>query len=188
MANKFLQISSILAFGMVSFPSMLSAQNGAYYARESINVIQGQAPEYIDPDCTNIPWYLGYREPAYDCRPYTNVGSPYLSMATSITDMVKGQQAASPNGAYVLRMQYDGNLVLYRTSTKAPIWSTNTFGEDHYFAYQADGNAVVYNKSVSPRWAYNRFNTNGHFVIQNDGNLVAYRSNGTAYWDSGTFR
>ena len=140
------------------------------------------------PGCAdNTVWTSGYREPGYSCRTYTNAGMAADSFATTISVLNMGEQAFSPNGAYVLRMQYDGNLVLYNVAGQRSIWNINKYGFNHFFIFQPDGNGVVYNQSNAVIWAYDRFSSGGRFVIQNDGNLVAYRSNGSAFWDSGTY-
>jgi len=56
-----------------------------------------------------------------------------------------GQHLESPNGKYQLRMQADGNLVLYRMPENAPIWNSNSWNKPTKHAImQEDGNFVVY--------------------------------------------
>ncbi|MCZ9338152.1 hypothetical protein NGM37_10225, partial [Streptomyces sp. TRM76130] len=51
-----------------------------------------------------------------------------------------------------LRMQTDGNLVVYDENDKAR-WATMTFGDDFQAVFQADGNLVVYTSDSRPVWA-----------------------------------
>ncbi|PYC67045.1 hypothetical protein C7C46_30535 [Streptomyces tateyamensis] len=97
-----------------------------------------------------------------------------------------------------LAMQADGNLVLYRKSDGAAIWSANTFNNPGaYLSMQTDGNLVLYRSggSATSNWALWTPNTWGnpgaYFLVQDDGNLVVYRAGGGpaaggALWASGT--
>lgn len=59
---------------------------------------------------------------------------------------------AGPTGYAV--MQGDGNFVLYKASTGAAVWETNTDGHAGAFLNaQSDGNLVVYSASNSPLWS-----------------------------------
>ncbi|XXQ38938.1 Bulb-type lectin domain-containing protein [Plasmodiophora brassicae] len=69
-----------------------------------------------------------------------------------------GEKASE--GPFLLRMQDDGNLVIYEAQGKS-IWATGT---DH--------------KGVSPH----------RLVVQDDGNLVVYDSRNTTVWASNTAR
>ena len=63
----------------------------------------------------------------------------------------------SPNGKYTLKMQTDGNLVLY--CNDSALWSSDTS-----------------DKTVS-----------GGLMFQSDGNLVLYSPDHTALWDSDSY-
>lgn len=53
----------------------------------------------------------------------------------------------------ILKVQGDGNVVLYDDGDH-PVWASGTDGNDGaYLAVQDDGNAVVYDKAGSPIWA-----------------------------------
>jgi hypothetical protein len=97
-----------------------------------------------------------------------------------------GQALHSPDGAYSLVLQFDGNLVLYDPNSKA-LWATYAFG-GHVAAMQGDGNFVVYNAAGHPIWATSwlthRASTPGSsLALQSDANLVVYLPNrGGAYW------
>lgn len=85
-----------------------------------------------------------------------------------------GQSLASGNGANMLVMQGDGNLVLLRQGV--PQWSSGTYSHPGAYAtMQTDGNLVVYSPAGVPLWYSG---TNGHpgatTYIQDDGNLVIY--------------
>jgi surface antigen len=100
--------------------------------------------------------------------------------------LLPGQSAYSPNGAYELLMQSDGNLVLY--SASGALWSTRTAGHAGASALmQSDGNLVVYATSGQALWSIpTQLHSGGRVLVQSDGNLVAYTSGGQAYWASGT--
>ena len=107
---------------------------------------------------------------------------------------------------YILCMQPDGNLVLYRKHIDAPpnvtgqaIWSSGTYGSGANRAVmQQDGNLVLYRADGRAVWASNtQYRNNGatHTILQlqQDGNLVMYNiyyPNGQAQyvpiWATGT--
>ena len=96
----------------------------------------------------------------------------------------KGGSLTSPNGAYSLILQDDGNLVLY--ARDQAVWSTDTDGQDVVRAeVQTDGNFVLYTPD-KPVW---HTDTKGKkdvkLVLQDDRNLVLYAENGPA-WSSKT--
>lgn len=62
-----------------------------------------------------------------------------------------------------LRMQKDGNLVVYNNDTKGAVWATNKYGpetDDHEAVMQDDGNFVIY-KQGKPIWASNTYTNPG---------------------------
>ncbi len=81
----------------------------------------------------------------------------------------------SPNGQYFLRMQSDGNLVVYAPGNIAT-WSSRTGGNTGAFLrMQSDGNLVVYSSSGIKLWASETFGRGASTVVmQDDGNLVVY--------------
>jgi hypothetical protein len=113
---------------------------------------------------------------------------PFQICCTAVLAAASNQHIVSPNGRYELRMQGDGNLVLYYRLS-APyhaLWSSVTSGSGADRAVmQSDGNLVVYRGST-PLW---RSNTHGYpdatLVMQDDGNAVIYH-NGVARWSTGT--
>jgi len=85
-----------------------------------------------------------------------------------------GQWVDSPNGAFRLRFQKQGNLVLLQLPTTV-LWATPT--EDQgatLLLMQRDGNLVIY-ADDNPLWASDTADNDGaYLVLQNDGNLVIY--------------
>ena len=104
-----------------------------------------------------------------------------------------GDKLISDNGAYTLKLQDDGNLVL-SNNRGAPIWATATYGQGvDRVELQTDGNFVVYKAGASipenAKWtppgqpSFNQPNV--RLVVQDDRNVVLY-SNNTAVWSSHT--
>lgn len=100
--------------------------------------------------------------------------------------MMGGDLIRSPNGAYVLTMQTDGNLVLYGPT--GAVWDTGTWGNPGAIAVMQNvGNLVVYRSDRAVLWARPGSPVGGsRLVMQNDRNVVIYTSIGTATWASGT--
>jgi hypothetical protein len=96
----------------------------------------------------------------------------------------RGASITSPNGAYTLTLQEDGNLVL--AARGEAVWATGTDnqGADRA-AVQEDGNFVIY-AGDKPIW---NSDTKGKksvkLVIQDDRNVVLYSADGAA-WSSRT--
>jgi hypothetical protein len=95
--------------------------------------------------------------------------------------LVAGEALRSLNGVYELRMQTDGNLVLYRQGT--PVWSPNTWGNPGaYTVMQADGNMVIY-KGATPLWHSNTWRSAAdHLVLFDDGRLELHDVAGQVIW------
>ncbi|WP_105132495.1 protease pro-enzyme activation domain-containing protein [Burkholderia sp. BE12] len=85
-----------------------------------------------------------------------------------------GQSFTSGNGANVLVMQGDGNLVLLRQGT--PVWNSGTVGHSGASAVmQGDGNLVIYSAAGAPLWNSGTGGNSGAAVyVQDDGNVVIY--------------
>ncbi|RQX84304.1 peptidase S53 [Burkholderia anthina] len=85
-----------------------------------------------------------------------------------------GQSFTSGNGANVLIMQGDGNLVLLRQGVAQ--WSSGTYSHPGAFAaMQADGNLVVYSPTGVPLWYSGTSGNSGAATyVQDDGNVVIY--------------
>lgn len=98
--------------------------------------------------------------------------------------LAKGDSLTSPNGAYTLTLQEDGNLVL--AARGEAVWATGTNGQDVVRAeVQTDGNFVLYTAD-KPVW---HTDTKGKksvkLVVQDDRNVVLYAADGPA-WSSRT--
>ncbi|MFI6254344.1 C40 family peptidase [Streptomyces sp. NPDC051016] len=102
----------------------------------------------------------------------------------SVGNLAAGAWIQSPNGAYKLSMQSDGNLVLY--GPNGPLWATYTSGSNARLANQNDGNLVIYRGDGSVAWASrSHASGGGTLVMQNDGNAVAYGASGP-FWSTYT--
>jgi len=70
------------------------------------------------------------------------------------SQLYKNYAWTSGNGQAVLRLQEDGNLVLYKDCK--PAWQAKDAYPDGYRAIMhEDGNFVVYNQGDNPLWASN---------------------------------
>ena len=101
-----------------------------------------------------------------------------------------GEQLTSPDGDLELKMQSDGNFVLYWTPGKNKVlWASNTAGKPGaYVCMQVDGNLVVYNTGGKPLWASNTVNNPGAYAfVQDDGNFIVDDASGKALWATGTW-
>ena len=96
-----------------------------------------------------------------------------------------GDSLSSKNGAFTLKFQADGDLVLYRNSDSWPLWALGSEAVDGFLLVQGDGNLVMYSPEVE--W---ESETGGHpgaaLFVQNDGNVVLYSSTWEPLWDTGT--
>ncbi|MEO5729777.1 MAG: hypothetical protein ABI134_35345 [Byssovorax sp.] len=132
----------------------------------------------------NEYWYGGASTPAAP-----PVASPPdgCGIMTPGESLAAGKTASSCNGTYDLKMQADGNLVLYHQGVGA-IWSTKTNGKGGSSAImQTDGNFVLYTSANKALWSSVSYNHKGSYLaIQDDGNLVVYSPGGTPLWDSDT--
>ncbi|MCU9954212.1 protease pro-enzyme activation domain-containing protein [Burkholderia sp. BKH01] len=104
---------------------------------------------------------------------YTNSTSGPAVWKGGIT-LSSGQSFTSGNGANVLVMQGDGNLVLLRQGVAQ--WSSGTYSHPGAFAtMQTDGNLVVYSSTGVPLWYSGTSGDSGAATyVQDDGNVVIY--------------
>jgi hypothetical protein len=100
---------------------------------------------------------------------------------------------------FSLKMQNDGNLVLYRNSDAYPLWASGTNGSGAVkVIMQSDGNLVLYTRPIRPLggvvinyqpvsvWASNTAGSPDSLLqLQNDGNLVIYKGE-TVIWATNT--
>jgi len=98
----------------------------------------------------------------------------------------EGQSLQSGNGKYTLKMQADGNLVIYKNGDTV-MWHTCT---DHIainggLRFQSDGNLVMYRYDGEAVWKSDTTQTEAcKLVLQDDGNLVLYGCYGKVFWAS----
>lgn len=106
-----------------------------------------------------------------------------------------GQELLSPNRAYSLALQADGNLVGYDVSleSRPPFWSSETSSDnwrDRYrLVMQTDGNAVIYDSKNMPCWSTRTDEGEDApyvLVMQDDRNIVLRDKNLAAVWASDT--
>jgi hypothetical protein len=83
------------------------------------------------------------------------------------------QQLTSENGRFVLVLQQDGNLVLYRldAGTSWPIWASGTTEMRHLWM-QGDGNLVGVRADGTSVFATGTSHPGGWLTLQDDGNLI----------------
>jgi len=83
----------------------------------------------------------------------------------------------------ILRLQSDGNVVLYRNFNQV-VWNTSTQStKPNRLIMQTDGNLVLYNQAGTAIWnTGTQGNTGARLVLQTDGNLVIYSQANTPIW------
>lgn len=93
-----------------------------------------------------------------------------------------GENLHSSDDRYYLRMQPDGNFVLYDNGTA--IWWTNTWGNPgSSVVMQADGNLVVYRPDGTAIWSTETWGTDAdRLVLYDDGDLVLLDPTGQLIW------
>jgi hypothetical protein len=139
-----------------------------------------------DGTCTSA--YLCTGEVGYDGP--TGWGTPdgigaFTALAGQLPQngrLSAGEGLVSPNGAYRLIMQTDGNLVEYGPS--GATWATSTSGSGNYVIMQTDMNLVVYSSSGHPLWQSGTCCHSGSFslVLQNNGTMAIEGSGGAVQW------
>ena len=123
-------------------------------------------------------------------KPLWATGLPETAVLYPGDSLHAGQSITSLNGEFILRMQGDGNLVLYRSTNAShyPLWGSGTDGHPGAWAtMQSDGNLVIYpGGGGSALWSSGTVgNHNAIFAIQDDANLVIYTYGfGKALWAS----
>lgn len=137
-----------------------------------------------------------------------NTATFQTTISTAKDKLMPGQSLTAnqflkaPNNHYVLYMQTDGNLVLYRTNanpnpkTWIATWSTFPIfkpGDVTWVTMQKDGDfrifsyniyGLVYAEITSSKF-YN-YIPNSYIQLQNDGNLVLYSPARVALWATNT--
>jgi hypothetical protein len=140
----------------------------------------------------------------YDARPYGPVCAilasslPPPAPRCGVLDdedppLTVGQSLWSCNRRFELRLQNDGNLVLYMRVDKfsqnveTPLWASNTVGSGaRQLIMQGDANLVLYNGQHSPKWASGVVEElyGGHpaAYVTEDGDLVTVDSSSYEGW------
>jgi hypothetical protein len=113
---------------------------------------------------------------------------PLIASAVQGTTLNPLMSIRSLNGTYVLKMQLDGNLVLFNGSGSA-IWNTGTQSyPGAYATLQKDGNLVVYDAKAQYKWASwsNSYTgINARLSIDDDGSMRIFKPQ-TSLWTIGT--
>lgn len=116
--------------------------------------------------------------------PATTQSSAYSTLKTG--NLFRGQELVSPNKKYKLKMQADGNLVLY--SQNVAIWNSLTWAKPvKLVSMQPDGNLVLYDENKKPYWYSSTWGRGpSRLVVQDDGNLVIYNASNVPTWYTNT--
>ncbi len=102
--------------------------------------------------------------------------------------LMAGDAITSTDGRLTLKMQLDGNLVLYDWYNQA-LWSSKTSGHPNIWdvIMQTDGNLVVYDAHGKALWASNTSGKPGaSLTVQTDGNVVIYDTSNKPLWATNT--
>jgi hypothetical protein len=101
--------------------------------------------------------------------------------------LLPGQSRVSSNGKYTLKMQTDGNLVLYDQDSQV-MWATNTNGNLVIMAdMQRNGNFLLTTVGP-PAWQSKTKEEGSYLSVTNNGNIVLYRPDGLGIWQSNSGR
>ncbi|HEX5565831.1 MAG TPA: hypothetical protein VFY14_02640 [Streptomyces sp.] len=101
------------------------------------------------------------------------------------TKFCKNQALTSGNGRAVLRVQEDGNFVLYKNGR--PVWQAeNAWPKGNCAIFQEDGNFVLYGVNGKPIWHSNTWHRGETLAVQDDGNVVIYNRNNSPVWATNT--
>jgi hypothetical protein len=103
-------------------------------------------------------------------------------------DLTPGMVLWSPSGAFNVRFQDDGNLVVYRVIDGVPMRASGTHGKGAtHVSMQTDGNLVVYRgkKPLASTETYG-IGENCFLSMRDDGGLVLYNSRQDSVWNSRT--
>lgn len=102
-----------------------------------------------------------------------------------------GESICSPNKAYRLVYQTDGNLVTYKTDGSGAVWaSASNSSNPGYVAVDTYGQLQVFNNSGVSIWTSKQNSSWTSSTVtaklQNDGSLVTSGPWGGVFWSSGT--
>ncbi len=164
-------------------PQNLQNAGGASFIHSSAQFAEEYMPFAAAPNDSNPP------SPRNVYIDKTNSGVLTAGQSISAGSLNQGNDycMCNPSGSQ-LRMQTDGNLVIYN-SQNTVLWQSNTPGGDanSYAVMQSDGNFVVYDNGVS-RFRTGTYGHPGAYIIfQNvDNRLVVRSSADQLLWSAGT--
>lgn len=161
--------------------------NYTNYDRSSI--MQYAVPSSLTTDGSSIGLntYLSYTDIAFIKQQYQYNNPVEADKLYAGQSLYQNQFIKSPDGRFKLKMQTDGNLVLYKNET-IPLWNSHTQGNPGitHLDLQGDGNLVLYNDTYVPYWnSVTQYYPKSVLVLQNDGNLVLYYNN-VPVWNTHT--
>jgi hypothetical protein len=100
--------------------------------------------------------------------------------------LARGQQIASPSGAFFLTLDQEGELAVL-TSGYQPVWAAGIAGQGGVVAtMQRDGALVVLGPDRAVVWSSGTTGPGNRLTVHDDGNLVVYSSMGIPAWQSNT--
>jgi hypothetical protein len=152
---------------------------------------------FVEPGAT-ISAIVTSEYPAY-CEVLVGMANPYLSSVQGVPVIflpsnILGRGFRCEIGKASLRMQTDGNLVVYDengVARWAASWYADVINKGQRAHFQGfDGNFVVYNNFGSffgALWdSHTCCRSGAKLAVQADGNVVVYDSNLQPLWHTGT--
>ncbi len=135
----------------------------------------GQHPVHADRSNLDI-WEK------WTIRNLSTPNDPWRTVATGGVGLPIDQNLCSSNNVYCLKMQSDGNLVLYGANGSVR-WHAGTWGNPGSSGVmQYDGNLVIYRPNGTALWHTYTYGNNGaELQVSNDG-FVRVSRNGNALW------
>jgi hypothetical protein len=110
---------------------------------------------------------------------------PRLGIYASGSVLHVGEQWTSANARIALRLQGDGNLVLYNDRVSWIYKAEDAWSHGHLAVMEENGNFVLYNREAAPWWSSKTDGNPGAYLeVRNDGNMVIYQSNDTPLWQA----
>ncbi|GCD32875.1 lectin [Streptomyces chrestomyceticus JCM 4735] len=102
------------------------------------------------------------------------------------TSIRRNQAWTSGDGNTLLRLQEDGNFVVYRQG-KAAWQADNVYPNGDTAAFELNGDLVVYDSNGRQIWHSDTGGNHGAlFSVQDDGNIVIYNADGRPIWQTDT--
>lgn len=98
----------------------------------------------------------------------------------------QGERLTSIDSDVTLKLQGDGNLVIYTGSS--PVWASHTVKTPgtHLDFQSGDGNLVLYDSEEKTVWSSGKYSGAAKIVLEKDCNLVMYDSDANVLWSTGT--